>query len=243
MNILITGDSWGVPEYDDVTNVPVLKFEYHLSKMGYNIYNSSMRGGSNLEAIERSIQLLSGKSILHPSSRYNKDHKRYTTRPDVKLSHIPEIDWVIWFHTDFGRDWCRFEFSDDDMFFRIAKDTYTKFFELKKLINAKVIVIGGQGPVFSTINDYGVVELLIPDWRNDLLCKDPVAKSAFDSMQAQLAGTEDQKYEKWINNPELQKFLKKSPDFPDNSHPSDQCHKELAAQLHEFIQNNASETG
>jgi len=243
MNILITGDSWGVPKYDDITDVPVLKFEYHFSKLGYNIYNSSMCGGSNLEAIERSTQLLSGGSILHPSSRYNQDHQRYTTRPDVQLLDIPRIDWIIWFHTEFGRDWYRFEFSDHDMFFRIAKETYTKFFELKKSIMAKAIVIGGQGPVFPTIRDYGDVDLLIPDWRNELLCKDPTAKSALNSKKSQLAGTQDQKYETWINNPALHEFLKESPDFPDNSHPSDQCHKELAEQLHEFIQNNASETG
>jgi len=243
MNILITGDSWGVPWYDKITNEPTKMFEYHIKGLGYNTYNSALKGGSNLEAIDRSIRLLSGGSILHPSSKFDKDHVRYTTRPDVTLSHIPKIDWIIWFHTEFGRDWFRDVYLEDIRPSNIAKETYTRFFELKNSIGANAIVIGGQSPVFPTFTDYGSVELSIPDWRSDLLCKNTAVKNIFDSKRARLRGTEDQKYEQWINDPDLGRFIRESPDFPDNSHPSDDAYKELAAQLHEFIQNNASETG
>lgn len=241
MNILIIGDSWGVPQYNAELR-PQALFEYHMIDRSYQTYNASMSGASNLEAIDRGFKLLKGYSILHPSSFINKKiNKRVSTNPDIQLTHIPKIDWIIWFHTDFGRDWRDFRaIPVGATFIDIAEKTYRKFFELKEFAKAKAIIVGGTCPIFPTVSNYGTAELILPDWRGDLLSKDPVMKAKLDLRRAKIAqevapDNVDKQYEELINNPDIPKFMELSECFPDNSHPSNQVYREFAAQLDQFI--------
>ena len=79
MNILIIGDSWGVPNYPPYDlnlqhygDPPETHTEFLLRAQGYKVTNCSIDASGNLKTI------LAG----------------------IKYAETESVDWIIWFHTE-----------------------------------------------------------------------------------------------------------------------------------------------
>jgi hypothetical protein len=85
-NVLIIGDSWGVPNYppahygdidrDHIGDPPEIHTEFLLRSLGHTVVNCSMNAKGNLTSILKGIE--------HVQSN--------------------RVDWIVWFHTEMLRD-------------------------------------------------------------------------------------------------------------------------------------------
>ena len=213
MNILILGDSWGVPNY---YGPPGVDAKYHteflLKDLGYTVYNCANNGGSNLASIS------SAKNHL-----------------------ISKIDWIIWFHTESLRDRNLFDadksFLINDVIESNSRIIYQEFDKLKKFTSAKTLVIGGQAKLLDCFYEITSADFVIPDWRSSIFGKqfptvhtlchlDLIEKSA-DSLEFKNRLLKDHKT--------ILDQMKWSEDFPDNCHPGIRPHRELVEKFSALI--------
>lgn len=187
-NILIIGDSWGVPHYgNDSKYVSHLDHtEHQLKNKGYNVLNFSLNGGSMIETIEYARHTLLKKEVPNWLN-HNINHKRNlyvennpgreVQRP--QLMPIPKyngerIDWIVWFHTEAIRDsvyphlfsYCRTE----DLHNLSLNAAYRAFTNLVSICpDVKTAIIGGQAPVSKLLYDYHTPNFIIEDWRSEIV--------------------------------------------------------------------------
>lgn len=216
MNILIIGDSWGVPNYHGSPGVdPKYHTEWLLRKKGYNILNFSINGGNNRIGIDRAYHLSN--------------------------SDIFPVDWILWFHTEPLRELFHNQYNDNaenpDFKFeinefneKILRNNYEKFNEAKTLLNCKVALIGGQAPVHPCHRQYFIPEFLIEDWRSDILgYKLPVNYMIGQPHWLDLPNCTNSIEEKLsiLNDIKTIRDSMQAPLFPDCAHPGIKPHADL----------------
>jgi len=236
-NILIMGDSWGVPsyppknfinsriqylkslnpsveiEFNHLGDPPHTHLEFLLKKEGYSVINTAKSGSSNLEAILRA-----------------KDY-------------FNDVDTIIWFHTESLRDFKDINkpFKVEDITTQYAIQSYQEFEKITKDLNCKKIVIGGQAPVIvEEFNKYvSNVDLLIENWHSEILNKTIPFTHALCHINLighkHCINTHEEKMQ-ILNNVEFILNLDElSTDFPDNAHPGRIPHKNLFEKIQNII--------
>ena len=222
--ILIMGDSWGDWHWPQEQGMNKANDKHHVTGMlkefGYEVINCARFGSSNLKAIERAEEELT----------------------------IGSVDWVIWFHTEVFRDSHMYDtnqpFKLMELGEELAEKQYQQFEKFRKKHNLKAVVIGGQAPTFRFIRDYIKIEMLIEDWRSDILqTKMPFShifalnefvdillnkKTCLDSFRQRL---------KYLGEIEIIYNMcdKRRDLFPNGAHPGENPHRELANRIHDFI--------
>ena len=221
MNILIIGDSWGVPNYPSPDpavrhygSLPEHHTEFLLKNLGHNIYNFAKNSGSNLQSIYAA--------------------RKFLDSTDVK------VDWIIWFHTEALRD--RSKIHLDDFYIPVILEQlytiiYIEFEKFRINAAADTIVIGGQAPVADCFYKIVNATHVIKDWRSEILeqplepihtlCHLDIIEKSSDSIEYK---------NRLMQNHDLILDLKKSSDdFPDNCHPGQQAHENLVYRLQALI--------
>lgn len=248
--ILIMGDSWGVPEYSltpgellsDPTNVVRPKFwldaepnytdgiyhtDQYLRGLGYDVYNSAQGGISNVQAIRRAISCIKNEKL----------------NPDL----------IIWFHTALFRDYQHFQWqisllkSYEQAVDDLAEAVYGKMANfLKENNDIPFIAVGGQAPLVKHVFDkYLNPFFRVDDWRSEILQEKLPEFQAFGS---------EPMLHSWTWHPEtIKKLLSISdlyrdkmtalsnsaqiedPLFPDGCHPGRTPHYELTKKIHDAI--------
>jgi len=187
-NILILGDSWGVPFYAETYDLkPEHHTEYLLTDLGYKVFNYSLNGGSNLNTIlyaKYALTLELGDLIgkLKEESDILNKRNTYTKKLGTKVwIPIPnyqkeEIDWVVWFHTEVHRTTVHrsmWPYLTLDEMYDIGRNVDYRAFRafMESIPKAKSVVIGGQAPIDPILYEYHKPTHVIEDWRSDILGK------------------------------------------------------------------------
>lgn len=232
--VLIMGDSWGVPEYTRTLHsnspnpiVPHYTEPYHteffLHNLGYDVHNASNGGISNIQAIRNAIAMIANKSL--------------------------KPDYVIWFHTALFRDYKHFTskvsliLKYEEVVDQLAKYVYDemKLF-LERNNNPKLIAIGGQAPLVRHVFDeYFNPFFRIDDWRSEILNEKLPEFQAYGSekmlpnwnwnsdVQSKLISTSDLYTKKMLGK------IDDDPLFPDGCHPGRKPHSDLTTKIHNAI--------
>jgi hypothetical protein len=240
MNILIIGDSWGVPNY---FGSPGIDKEYHteylLRNLGYNVYNCSRNGDGNISSLERAKQFLLGFPISHPAGTHPNFPKLYDYDISVD-SPNPKIDYIIWFHTEFFRNFDPTNMMLDQAILESANLQYSIISEFVKEQYAKLIVIGGQCPVRKELYNYIKPYFVIEDWRSEIIGKklpEVYTLSRPESWLNSIIDGTDFKLELIEKHHTILRAMQESDDFPDNCHPGIKPHMELTKTLSELLKN------
>ena len=251
MNILMLGDSYGVPDFPcvqdpyDVRHTNPLPgtatfnnhIEQHLSRGGNTVWNVSNNGASNLEAIQRANTLLDGNEVHEIPCRH-VGYKIIQKPKDVN------IDYVVWICTSVLRDHSGEDIDVDvqtlDEHINIIQDnTYIEMQKLMQRIpNAKLIAIGGCGPIDeSKLRKVLPVHYCVPDWRAELLGME---------YTEHLSGGAKTNLNAVMSDPRLSDHLKmaqtvydnmhQSDAFPDGCHPGAVAHKDLYDRISPVLQ-------
>lgn len=238
ITVVIIGDSWGVPSYPptdyinstikkikqlssanveiNVTHLgdpPETHLEFLLIDAGYNVINFSKNGGSNLETIRQ-------------ASDYFEENNA-------------KADWLIWFHTESLRDRneilksSKTKFSIPVLSKELSVMAYTEFAKLVALLQCRIIVIGGQAPVF--VEEFNRIvkssDLLIEDWHSEILgVKLPFSHGVCNLDLVESTNCIDSIEDKFNMLDDIDTILRldyESTDFPDNAHPGRRAHKNL----------------
>ena len=228
MNILILGCSFGVPgQYPGC--VPEDHTEHQLRKLGHTVYNCSQCAGSNVNSLARAKKFLNGEPILCPETLYNPVT---LIGPTQILEKSFKVDWVVWFHTELMRDAVDLNIP----MYNAMKLVYTQYFDFVNSLGAKLAVIGGAGPTHPTLFDYGQPDFCIPSWFNEILNLDlPQIQtlSRLDIVEKMQGCGLIEKLNILEQHAIIRKALEDSEDFPDNYHPGNRPHRELAKRLHQ----------
>ena len=218
MNIIILGDSWGVPNYYGPPGVaPEAHTEFLLKELGHTVYNCANNAGSNIDSIIQAT-----------------DH-----------SHIGTADLIIWFHTELTRDIEYIEpGSLDETIERLAHETYKRIAELKNLTKAKLVAIGGCATLHPLLFDYVTPDFYITDWVSSICGQEvppcyisysipkKIPKQLPDRELAQLVvDTKENLTRQFDIELKRYKCMSHSEHFPDNSHPGIQPHLNLVNTL------------
>ena len=228
MNILILGCSFGVPgQYPGC--VPEDHTERQLKKLGHTVYNCSQCAGSNINSLTRAKKFLAGETILCPEVNAFK-----ITGPTQTLQESFDVDWVVWFHTELMRDAVELDTSMD----YAMQLVYTQYFDFVNELGAKLAVIGGAGPVHPSLFDHGSPDFCISSWFNEILKLDLPQIQTLSQLDV-IEKLQDIGIATKINMLEqhaiIRKALEDSDDFPDNYHPGNRPHRELAKRLHQIF--------
>lgn len=240
--ILIIGDSWGVPNYEgpDCGAYPSEHTEYRLREMGYKVYNCALNGGSNCRSIDLAKSYLKGEEVtLEPRYLINGYHE--VNEPGCIDEANPQIDWIIWFHTEFFRG--RFYEPGnaiEDSIRDCAHKNYEYASDFFKTQNARLAIIGGQSPVVTEIlSKYIDPHFMIKDWRSEILgvklpevhtlSKVEWVEESSDTTEYKLALLEKHKIV-------MDAMRDKRKLFPDCCHPGRKPHDMLASKLHEVFE-------
>lgn len=160
MNILIMGCSWGVPNFGEhrvKTWTPEAHIHTMLKRQGHNVVNLSLYGSSNLKQILRFHSWYQGKTISEFD--FGKQDLSYC-----------DIDLVIWFKTSIYRDWPEKHPLDQNIFSKLANDTYKRIANIIKILQyPKFIAIGGVGPLLPIYTEYLKPDMVIENWRSEIL--------------------------------------------------------------------------
>ena len=225
MNILIIGDSWGVPNYPPYDlnlqhygDPPETHTEFLLRAQGYTVTNCSINASGNLKTI------LAG----------------------IKYAETEPVDWIIWFHTEMLRDSYFNDFDKknyriSELIESIAEIVYKKFHELRSITGARSIVIGGQAPVLDLFHRYSSTEFIKSDWRSEILDRQlPVVHSlcanhlldndfCIDSIKDKIQLLDQHKL--------ILDAMDQSEDFPDRCHPGRDPHRKLVEWILKIFEN------
>lgn len=213
-NILLIGDSWGVPNYAGPPGIhPNKHVEYLLKDLGYNVTNMSMNGSGNLHPILKAIEYIEqGNSI----------------------------DWIVWFHTEMLRERQLVDMSKpykiSQLTQEISDNVYAKFQTLKEKSNAKTLVVGGQAPVLDNCADF---DYIIKDWRS-IIC-DQILPKVHSLTHLDLIENKNciDSIEEKTNILEKHSIIldamKKSEHFPDDCHPGEIPHLNLSKFINKLV--------
>lgn len=222
--LIIVGDSWASPPTSEFERPRYYTAQGHLvsrlADLGWQIENRAVRGGSNLD----------------------------TWRVARRLSE-PCPEWIVWLHTEIGRDWFREQKPEPwHLSSKIEQVSRTVYKEIQSYLDylkprKGLILIEGQStrsqPWFS---EYIQPRALIQDWRSFLCARDlPKSQIAgcltsnenfldlcLDSVSDQIG---------WINDAEfiLDQMLAHGDLFPDQTHPGDIASADMALKLHRLM--------
>lgn len=228
MNILIVGDSWSKPDgYTDPNLLPdfpeeKLSIEYYLIKKGHTVYNRGEGGRSNLNSLRLA-------------------HYFLKVAPHINLT----IDLVIFFNTDLSRDRLiifpdhDYPHSLQELTLSLYNENLKWFDKIRKHYSGKWVIIGGNAPVVD-VKDFTWADMLVEDWRSEILgYKLPTSQWLYDypflEKNIKILGVDD--VAKEVENIELiWDTVKSRVDlFPDKSHPSFDCHEQLAERILQYF--------
>ena len=216
MNILILGDSWGVPNY---YGPPGVDAKYHteflLKDLGHTVYNCANNGGSNLASFDSANSLLKSKPV--------------------------KIDWIVWFHTESLRDRNLFDLNEkfyiNEIIENSSKIIYQDFEKLRLTTKSKTFVVGGQAKLVDSFYQITGADYVIPDWRSSIfnrqfplvhtLCHLDLIEKSSDSLEFKNNLLKDHET--------ILDYMKQSEHFPDNCHPGIQPHRELVERIKALI--------
>ena len=220
-NVLIIGDSWGVPNYPSPDSTfqhygdpPEYHTEFLLKNLGHSIYNFAKNSGSNLQSI-------------------------YTARKFLDSTDI-KVDWIIWFHTESLRDRSIIDLENFyipavlDQLYNII---YIEFEKLRAQTAAKAIVIGGQSPITDQFYQIVNATYTIKDWRSEILERplDPIHTLCHLDIIEKSSDSIEYKNRLLKNHKLILDLMKTSDQFPDNCHPGRHAHKNLVDRLQALI--------
>ena len=227
MNILLMGCSYGVPNYFGYPGIsPNLHIEHLLKNLGFSVHNCSQNGGSNLLTLQRAYDYISGNPIEKPA---------FPKEKYINQNNIVDFDWIIWFHTELFRD-AKMLSKPSDYYSSldyIANNTYAQyktFFETQSL--AKKFIIGGAGDLHSCFTDYIEPDICIKSLRQHICGIDNIEHNFCWNLNSEKIEIPKQVLE---NLDKVYNTWKKSSDYPDNGHPGERPHAELAEILLEQI--------
>lgn len=193
MNIVIVGDSWGVPNYLNPILwdnwAPEHHTEHLLKKLGYHVYNYSLNSGSNMQTMK-----LVDFSLRHDGVNRNKkplvstppDHVGRVLEPWMAPEGVPvglpkHVDWVIWFHTEPFRDglvdypnpendedrayttYTTSPYSFQETLRNRCHEVYAFAKDFFQKTGGRIAVIGGQAPIGPTVRDI-FYQYITPDF-------------------------------------------------------------------------------
>lgn len=218
--IIILGDSWGEPNWRLARQGFTAQghSEYRLRDLGCTVTNYSSSGGSNL------------------------------TTWLAWAQDLTAADWLIWFHTDIGRDWPWQELSRGWHYQELMDQTADQVYSRAQAIYArsnrpKIILVEGQSrrhrPQF---DQYFSPHTVITDWRSQLLGRE----LPYSQLIGPLSSADKNFFRSCRDSLELahslitdvetiMEAMKHSELFPDNCHPGDQAHAQLTQQLWEIV--------
>ena len=216
MNILILGDSWGIPNYFGPPGVDAkYHVEFLLKDLGHIVYNCANNGGSNLASFESANRLLKSLPI--------------------------QVDLMIWFHTESLRD--RNLFNHDEKFYideiiqNSCKIIYGEFEKRKQTTKSKTFVVGGQAKLVDSFYQITGADYVIPDWRSLIfnrpfpvvhtLCHLDLIEKSSDSLEFKNNLLKDHET--------ILDYMKQSSCFPDACHPGILPHRELVERISALI--------
>ena len=252
MNILMIGDSWGVPNYS--TAWPDCSYtdhtEYQLQNLGHKVFNCSMNGCGMIETIAYARSLVD-LSYDNPSMKATIEFKRDTfdhSPNGIKKVPVPNykgehIDWVVWFHTEPMRslfqedahDWITLE----ELHNIGCHIGYRAFINLLKFLpGVKTAIIGGQSIVDPILYQYHKPTFIIEDWRSEIigrklprcvsLARLNLVEKFYDDTEAKIKILDAHR--------EVLGAMQVKELFFDGCHPGAKPHHELAERLHnEFM--------
>ena len=239
MKFFVLGDSWGVGEWTKkggiLELIPNTGLDYYLTQLGHTVTNISAGSAGNFGQLRHAYWTLKDNS---------------------------DFDYIIWFHTESMRDIEEILIADPEEGIRyFPKFDISNFesgldyldFENYKYAqtiadeyNIPFIIIGGQCPVNSAINQFSFATHKIDSWLAELLELEFIPpKNTFfswDKIKRILNhyNIDEQKF--IIDNIDhldrataIQKLAVKSPLFPDNGHPSRECFEQLANKIIEMV--------
>ncbi len=229
MNILILGCSWGVPNYvehDVKTWTPDAHIHTMLKDQGHNVINLSLYGSSNLRQVFRFHSWYQGRAI---------------TEFDFGEYKLPfcSIDLVIWFKTSVYRDWPENIPKNPTLFKGLVNETYKRIANVLGILDEpKFVAIGGVGPLLPSYTEYFTPDLVIEDWRSDILGIDFPKNHYWGGVGETFAldyknlSEEEQK-----EISDVYQIMSESPrnNFPDDCHPGLNPHKNLFQTISNLI--------
>ena len=238
MNILIAGDSYGVPNYDYFCSGdgshPDTHISFLLQQRGHTVHNVSINGGCPLQTLGRIQEYMQGVTIQGMAGG-----NKYTPLEITLDSHV-EIDLLIWFQTGLLRDLDNVQVNIADANNHIANLAYQRLSNIVEELDCQLAVIGGAGTVLTQITDYVTPDYLLPDWKSEILQQDvPHVQSlgALDKLDAyaEKYGHSDFMDALLSDHEQLQSAMTDSDLFPDDSHPGDVSHAILMQLLNRHI--------
>lgn len=264
MNILMIGDSWGVPNYlwgPLVDWGPEHHTEHLLRNLGYHVYNYSINSGSNLQTmglVDFSHRHEGVNDCLVPIPNTGvADHLGRTLGTWMAPRGIPsslprEVDWTIWFHTEVFRDG-----FDGNNYHNKSERTFQQCLEAKchevysqaqeffHRVGGKLAVIGGQAPIGPKVRDifysYIQPDFIIEDWRSEILgmdleCYTAMSVNGNEAWAIQGNDTVEEQERLVDIQEKTLGAMRDSTDFPDSAHPGCRPHANLTQRLHEVFQ-------
>lgn len=210
--ILILGDSWGVPaDPKDAGKYPGQADNVHISRLlandGHDVINASANGGSNMEAMERGLELVGDGSV----------------------------SWILWLFTNPIRDHYRWDRSTliQDRNQHLENVALKEFRRLRNKFECRSMAIGGQCALSDNAQKYLQsinTDVIIPDWRNDCLGTPKAPYTPYVGMHEFFKDCDDP--HSWRMK-ELKlvdrnlSLMSRSKMFADNAHPGAEAHKAL----------------
>lgn len=199
--------------------------EYLLLKNNHCVFNKSWFGGSN-------------SNTLHDGIRFIECSK-----------HFIKMDLIIWFQTEYIRDIrlvTNLSMGYKNALEEIHNRTYQQLSTIKEISpNSKWVIIGGHAPIYNP-ESYAWADLLITDWRSELLNKKlPFCHAiSYDILSdlKKIFGIEVLE-EELIKFETILKAVQNCPElFPDGTHPNEKCCEQLYKKIMNLMLYNSDIT-
>lgn len=223
MNIMLMGCSWGVPNYNKLKgDPPETHTDFLLQDLGHTVYNCSQNGLGNLSSCDRAERLINYIAISKATLVLDEW---------ISLPQDQQIDLVIWFHTDPGRDINIISTANKSVNTQLEELTciiYERYALLFEQMKCKVAIIGACADVHPTIKNYIKYDYLLPSWQKELLG----VGTNFFRIESGLRVPSNEDITLIENaNQVLRAMEKNSTLFPDGGHPGKIAHKALVDTL------------
>jgi hypothetical protein len=213
-NILILGDSWGVPNYYGPPGVaPEYHTEFLLRDLGYTVTNCAANGGSNIDSIERAFKH-AANAIVWFHTDLTRDIDLVT--PTNLIQTVESLGHL----------------------------TYQRAKDLQAFTGAKFIVIGACATIHPLLFEYITPDYYVIDWVNNICDVDlpplytsyKVTPKVYKGMKEQDISfyVDDSKQillEQYTNELNRLTCMKRSGHFPDGGHPGIKPHADLVNTL------------
>ena len=237
MNVLIGGDSYGVPS--EYVNDVMAKLEkpshiYHFFQQdNHNVYSMALCGAEPTTTIRRLAKWLSGGV---PDHIY---HTHYGNPPKLINPNI-KYDLLIYFQPPLMRDFLNF---NKEMVLRKAmlQHSHVIYKNLARLIERyqipKLALIGGIARVMDTYKNYLTPDLFIENWVQNIIgMPEPFYSQTMGGLptydQLKECGASPEYIDEILRNDEwLKGVLTEYNNFPDDAHPGATEHANLYSKL------------